>query len=147
MKLGELLGTKDFKYRVTVTVQPKEMVSAAVRKMAKHDRGSLAVCDEAGKLVGIITERDIVRKCLTSGKNPDKISIQDVMTKRIVVGKPEDDLNYAIGVMKDIRIRHIPIVDDREQVMGMISMRDLLGVQLEQRDIEIRFLSDYISGR
>ena len=75
MKLGDLLNTKDFKYRVTISVGPNETVQAAVNKMAEHDKGSLAVCDDEGKLVGIITERDIVRKCSTSGKTLDKIKI------------------------------------------------------------------------
>lgn len=147
MKLGDLLNAKDSRYRVTVTARPNDTISVAVRKLAEHDRGSLAVCDDTGRLIGIITERDIVRKCVTSGKAFDKIKVQDVMTKKVIVGNPEDDLSYAIGVMKEKRIRHIPIVDAQEKVIGMISMRDLLGVQLEQCDTEVRFLTEYISGR
>jgi len=146
MKLGDLLNTKDFKYRVTISVGPNETVQAAVNKMAEHDKGSLAVCDNEGKLVGIITERDIVRKCSTSGKTLDKIKIQDVMTRKVVIGNQDDDLSYAISMMKEQRIRHIPIVDDQKKVIGIISMRDLLGVRLEQCETEVRFLTDYISG-
>ena len=147
MTLGDLLNTRDAKYRVVITVQPSETVMAAVHKLAKHDRGSIMVCDDDGKLLGIISERDIVRKCLTSGKDLDKTKIQDVMTTRVVVAKPEDDLSYAINVMKEARIRHIPIVDAQEKAIGMISMRDLLGVQLEESNATVRFLDDYISGR
>ena len=147
MTLGDLLNTRDAKYRVVITVQPSETVMAAVHKLAKHDRGSIMVCDDEGKLLGIISERDIVRKCLTSGKDLDKTKIQDVMTTRVVVAKPEDDLSYAINVMKEARIRHIPIVDAQEKAIGMISMRDLLGVQLEESNTTVRFLDDYISGR
>ena len=146
MKLGDLLNTKDSKYRSEVTVRPNETISAAVHKLAEHDRGSLVVCDDEDKLVGIVTERDLVTKCFTSGKALDKIKIKDVMTKKVAVGNPEDDLSYAISVMKEKRIRHIPIVDAQEKVIGMISMRDLLGVQLEQCNTEVRFLTDYISG-
>ena len=147
MKLGDLLNTKDAKYRVAVTVQPSETVMAAVHKLAKHDRGSIIVCDDEGKLLGIITERDIVRKCFTSGKDLDKTRIQDVMTTRVIVAKPEDDLSYAINVMKEARIRHIPIVDAQEKAIGIISMRDLLGVQLEESNTTVRILNDYIAGR
>lgn len=146
MKLGDLLNTKDAKYRVAVTVQPSETVMAAVHKLATHDRGSIMVCDDEGKLLGIISERDIVRKCFTSGKDLDKTKIQDVMTTRVIIAKPEDDLSYAINVMKEARIRHIPIVDAQEKAIGMISMRDLLGVQLEEINATVRFLDDYISG-
>ena len=146
MTLGDLLNTKDAKYRVAVTVQPGERVMAAVHKLVKHDRGSIMVCNDEGKLLGIITERDIVRKCLTSGKDLGKTKIQDVMTTRVVVAKPEDDLSYAIKVMKEARIRHIPIVDAQEKAIGMISMRDLLGVQLEESNAAVRILNDFLSG-
>lgn len=145
MKLGELLNQKEFKYRVVVTVKPKETISATIQKLAEHDRGSLPVCDDKGELVGIITERDIVRKCFTSSTDCSKFKVQDVMSKKVVIGKPEDDLDYAISVMKLARIRHLPVVENRK-VIGMISMRDLLGVKLEESTKEVRYLSDYISG-
>ena len=67
------------------------------------------------------------------------------MSQKVVIGNPEDDLDYAISVMKQQRIRHLPIVD-QQKVIGMISMRDLLGVSLEESTTQVRFLSDYISG-
>jgi len=146
MKLGNLLNTKDPKYRVLVSIQPNETVLRAVHLLANHDRGSIVVCDEDGKLLGIITERDIVRKCAISGCDLDKTKVKDVMTTRIVVAKPEDDLNYAINAMKEARIRHIPIIDEEEKALGMISMRDLLGVQLQDCDAIVRVLNDYIFG-
>jgi len=143
--LGDLLKMKESRYRVAVAVRPDETIPVAIQKLAEHDRGSLPVCDNKGKLVGIITERDIVRKCSTHPEAYVKTKIQDVMSKQVVIGNPEDDLNYAINVMKQKRIRHLPIVDN-QQVLGMISMRDLLGVQLEECEIKVRYLNDYISG-
>jgi CBS domain-containing protein len=145
MKLGELMNQKDFKHRALVTVKPKETISSTIQKLAEHDYGSLPVCNDKGELVGIITERDIVRKCFTSGTDCSRFKVQDVMSRKVVIGSAEDDLDYAINVMKSERIRHLPIVDDR-QVIGMISMRDLLGVQLEQCRIDVKYLTDYISG-
>ena len=145
MKLRDLLNMKESKYRVAVTVRPNETISTAIQKLAEHDRGSLPVCNAKGELVGIITERDIVRKCSTHPEACIKTKIQDVMSKQVVIGNPEDDLSYAINVMKQKRIRHLPIVDNQE-VIGMISMRDLLGVQLEECEIKVRYLNDYISG-
>ena len=145
MKLGDLLNMKESRYRIAVTVGPNETISTAIQKMAEHDRGSLPVCNGKGELVGIITERDIVRKCYTRPEACTKSKVQDVMSKQVVIGNPEDDLSYAINVMKQKRIRHLPIVDN-QQVLGMISMRDLLGVQLEECEINVRYLNDYISG-
>ena len=67
MKLGDLLNTKDATYRVPVAIRPSETVMAAVHKLAKHDRGSIMVCNDEGKLLGVISERDIVRP----GQNQD----------------------------------------------------------------------------
>ena len=146
MKLGELLNSKDFKYRVLVTVGQDKTVSVAIRSLAEHDRRSLPVHDDKGELVGIITERDIVRKCVAHSKDCAKIKVRDVMSKQVIIGTPEDDLSYAISVMKQQRIRHLPVVENKK-VIGMISMRDLLGVQLEEYTAQARFLSDYVSGR
>ena len=67
------------------------------------------------------------------------------MSRKVAVGQADDELDYAINVMKTERIRHLPVVDDKK-VIGMISMRDLLGFKLEETTTRIRFLSDYISG-
>lgn len=145
MKLGELMNKKDFKHRVLVTANPKDTITSTIQKLAEHDYGSLPVCNDKGELVGIITERDIVRKCFTGGTDCSKFKVQDVMSRKVIIGSAEDDVDYAINAMNKSRIRHLPIVEDKN-VIGMISMRDLLGVQLEQCRIEVKYLSDYISG-
>jgi CBS domain-containing protein len=138
MKIRDLLKIKDFKYRVVVTIGPNETISAAIQKLVEHDRGALPVCNDKGELVGIITERDIVRKCFARSEAFANIKIQDVMSKQVAIGSPEDDLDYVISVMKQKRIRHLPIVDNQE-VVGMISMRDLIGVQLAECKAEVRY--------
>ena len=145
MKLGELLNQKDFMHRELVTAVPKETISSIIQKLAEHDRGALPVCNDKDELVGIITERDIVRKCFTSGTDCSRFRVQDVMSKKVVIGSPDDDLDYAINAMRQERIRHLPIVENKK-VIGVISMRDLLGVQLEQCQIQVKYLTDYISG-
>ncbi len=145
MKIRDLLKIKDFKYRIVVTIGPNETISAAIKKLVEHDRGSLPVCNDKGELVGIITERDIVRKCFARSDAFANIKIQDIMSEQVAIGHPEDDLDYAISVMKQKRIRHLPIVDNQE-VVGMISMRDLFGVQLAECKAEIRYVG-LLTGR
>ena len=145
MKLGELLQTKDMKHRVAVTVSPNDTISETIRMLVEHDRGAFPVSNDKGGLVGIITERDIVRKCFGSGTDCSRYKVQDVMSRKVAVGQADDELDYAINVMKTERIRHLPVVDEKK-VIGMISMRDLLGFRLEETTTRIRFLSDYISG-
>jgi CBS domain-containing protein len=135
MKIRDLLKIKN---RPVITIGPSETVSAAIQKLVENDRGSLPVCNEKGELVGIITERDIVRKCFTRTGAFDDVKIEEVMTKQIAIGIPEDDLGYAVSVMKQKRIRHLPIVDN-QKVVGMVSMRDLLDVQLSEVAAEIRY--------
>ena len=144
MILRQLLNTKLIQYRTIITVGPNDTVFMAINRLVEHDIASLPVCTPEGNLLGVITERDIVRKCFTCRDPVAKIKVQDVMSKDIVVGNPEDDLDYAISAMKQKRIRHLPIVDNRK-VIGMISMRDLIGVQLQEAVTQVRFLSDYIS--
>lgn len=138
MKIRDLLQLKDFKHRAVVCVGPDDVISAAIQKMIEHDRGSLPVCNEKGELVGIITERDIVRKCFSRGGDYTSINVKDVMTEQVAICIPEDELDYAIDIMKQKRIRHLPIVDG-QNIAGMISMRDLLGVQYEKAKAEIRY--------
>ena len=135
MKIRDLLKIKG---GPVITIGPNETVAAAIQKLIKHDRGSIPVCNEKGELVGIITERDIVRKCFVRTDALTSIKIEDVMTKGVAIGVPEDDLDYAISVMKQKRIRHLPIID-QQKVVGMISMRDLLEVQLSEANAEIRY--------
>jgi len=133
MKIRDLLKVKG---RPVITISPTDSVAAAIKKLAEYDRGSIPVCNDKGELVGIITERDIVRKCFMDRLS--NIRIEDVMTKGVAIGAPEDDLDYAISVMKQKRIRHLPIID-QQHVVGMISMRDLLDVQLSETKAEIRY--------
>ena len=135
MKIRDLLKIKG---RPVITIGPNEIVATAIQKLVEYDRGSIPVCNEQGELVGIITERDIVRKCFMHTGALASIKIEDVMTKGVAIGAPEDDLDYAISVMKQKRIRHLPIVD-QQKVVGMISMRDLLDVQLSETKAEIRY--------
>ncbi len=135
MKIRDLLKTKS---RTVITIGPNDTVSAAVQKLAEYDRGSLPVCNDKGELVGIVTERDIVRKCFKSLNACANFKVQDVMTKEVAFGIPDDDLEYAISAMKQKRIRHLPIVD-KQKVVGMVSMRDLLDVELTESQAELRY--------
>jgi CBS domain-containing protein len=135
MKIGELLKIEN---RPVVTVGPNDTISAAVQKLVQHNRGSLPVCDEKGTLVGIITERDIVRKCFARVDGCDTVKVHGVMTKEVVIATPADDADYAIMVMKQKRIRHLPVVDNGK-VVGVVSMRDLLDVQLDSCKTEVRY--------
>ena len=137
MKIRDLLKLKQ---RPVVTIGPEDTVISAIQKLCEYDRGSLPVCDNNGDLVGIITERDIVRKFTRNMNSFSESLVSDYMTERVAVGLPEDSLDYAISVMKQKRIRHLPVVEKRK-VIGIISMRDLLDIQLEETQAQIRYIA------
>jgi CBS domain-containing protein len=139
MKIRDMLKVTGFKSQTVVTVGPDELVSAAIQKLAEHNKGALPVCNDKNELLGIITERDIVRKCFVHGADFTNKKIMDIMTKQVVIAILDDDLDYAINTMKHEKIRHIPIVDDKK-VVGIISMRDILGFQYEETKAEIRYI-------
>ena len=138
MKIRDLLAGKEAKYRMVITVGPHENISGAIQKMVDFDRGAISVCNENGGLLGIITERDLVRKCFTRIATFENIKVENIMTKEVAIGHPEDDLDYAVDVMKQKRIRHLPIVNN-QRVVGMVSMRDVCGVELAECKAEIRY--------
>jgi CBS domain-containing protein len=145
MNLEQLLNVKDLQHRSTVTATPDDTIAGAISKMVEHDMGALPVCNDKEELIGIVTERDIVRKCYSGSEDCSRYKVKDVMSRKVAVGNAGDDLDYAINVMKTENIRHLPVVDGT-RVIGMISIKDLLGFKLEQTRTEIRFLSEYISG-
>ncbi len=135
MKIRDFLKIKG---RPAITIGPNESVAVATQKLIDNRIGALPVCDDQGRLVGIISERDLLKECFQhSGTGTTKV--EDIMTKKVVVGFPEDDLDYATSVMKQKRIRHLPIVVEHK-LEGIISMRDLIDMQLEETKAQIRYM-------
>ena len=139
MNIRDMLKVTGFKSQSLQTVGPDEFVSAAIQKLAEHNKGALPVCNDKDELVGIITERDIVRKCFVGGVDFKNNKIMDIMTKQVAIVTLDDDLDYAINTMKKKKIRHLPIAEGRK-VLGIISMRDILGFQYEETKTEIKYV-------
>ena len=139
MNIRDMLKIKEFKSQSLITVGPDELVSAAIQKLADNNKGALPVCNDKNELVGIITERDIVRKCFVGGVDFKNKKIMDIMTKQVAIATLDDDLEYAINTMKKKGIRHLPITEDK-RVVGIISMRDIVGFQYEETKAEIKYI-------
>ncbi len=108
-----------------VTVEPTATVQLAVARMLEEEVGGVAVCEDGGRLVGIFTERDVLRLA-GEGPNFREALVRDVMTPRPVALQPDDDILAAAKLMGERRIRHVPVVQG-EHVLGMIGIRDVLG--------------------
>ncbi len=139
MKISAFLKIKG---RSLVTIGPNETISIAIQKLVENDIGALPVCDDKGMLLGIISERDLLKEVFWHGSAIGSNKVQDVMTKVVVIGTPEDDLDYAAIVMKRKRIRHLPITVG-QKLQGILSMRDIVDRQLMEATTEIRYLKSW----
>ncbi len=112
-----------------VTVEPGDSARLAVLRMLEEDVGSVAVC-EAGKLVGIFTERDVLRLA-GEGTPLDEVRIADVMTTEVTTVTADVSVTDAASLMGERRIRHLPVVEDG-RLLGMIGIRDVLSSLVER---------------
>jgi CBS domain-containing protein len=133
------------KGRPLITIGPNETVDAAIQKLVENNIGALPVCDAKGTMLGIISERDLLKECSQRSGAICNTLVKDAMTQDIVVAVPEDDLDYVVGIMTQKGIRHLPIMVGAK-LESIISIRDIVEVQLEEFKGQARFLSDYISG-
>ena len=118
MKLYEIMTSP------VVRIQPEETVSVAARMLERNNIGAMPVCTAEGRLCGMITDRDIVTRCLASGKKPETTAVREVMTGRIYVGRPDMDVSLAAGLMGREQIRRLPVMENGK-LCGMISLGDM----------------------
>lgn len=140
MKIRDLLRGKG---TAVVTIRPEATIHDAMTMLVNHRIGSLVVTDEQGRIIGIITERDILRECAARSEQVKNTRVQEVMTTNPIIGVPDDEVGYVMGIMTNNRIRHLPIMAG-ERLEGIISIGDVVKAQLEETEFENRYLKDYI---
>jgi CBS domain-containing protein len=120
-------------------------VFEAITKMVEANVGSLLVTD-AGEIAGIMTERDYLRRVTLQGRTDKETAVKDIMSTPLVVATPETTVDECMAMMTDRRIRHVPVVDGGK-VVGVVSIGDLVKFRSKQQAFEIKYLTDYITGR
>jgi CBS domain-containing protein len=120
-------------------------VLEAISMMVEANVGSLLVAEE-GEIVGIVTERDYLRRVTLQGRTEQETPVRDIMSSPLVVVTPETEIGECMALMTDRRIRHMPVVDEGE-VVGVVSIGDLVKFTSKQQAFEIKYLTDYITGR
>lgn len=140
----DILSAKSSK---VLTIGPDATVLDAINKMNEHGVGALVVY--AGtNVVGMFTERDVLKKVAVSDRSPRETFVQDVMTHDAICTGPREDLDEVRAVMKNRRIRHLPVCDEQDgHLLGLVSMGDLNAFEASHREATIHFLSEYIYGR
>lgn len=135
-------GTNRIEY--VQTIQQGANVLDCARKMNEHHVGSLVVLDTFNKMVGIISERDILTRVVADQRDPATTIVSHVMTDNVISCKPTTRLTDVQHLMSDKRIRHIPVLDNGELV-GMISIGDLNAAKNADLDIEVKSMREYIT--
>ena len=152
MKVKDILRQKGSD---VVKIEVDRTIHDAICKLNEYGIGSLVVTDDSGDICGIITERDILRHCgeicvrltqpLQQEGNACPALVRDAMTKDVVIGMRHDDLSYVRGIMTRNRVRHLPILEQGELV-GIISIGDVVNAHVEETDFENHMLKDYVQG-
>lgn len=126
------------------TIGPRETLADVVRTLVARNCGSLVVLD-GEQMVGIITERDILRTSADLDQPLETVSVESRMTREVITGTPEDRVEDVMGLLTEKRIRHLPILQEN-RLIGMISIGDVVKAQHDQLTMENHYLKNYIQS-
>jgi len=143
MKVKDILEVKGSR---VVNCHEDNSVMDALAIFAANRVGSLLVVDANENIMGILAPRDVLLVVLKNYENVKNIKVSTVMTKDLLVATLDDDIEYIQNIMTENRVRHIPILDGGS-VKGLISIGDVVKAQMKEKDVENRYLKDYIEGK
>ena len=127
------------------SIDPAATVYKAVRQMVDHNVGSLLVMKEE-EIQGIITERDYLREIVLKGRTSRETPVAQIMTRKMICVDPNVEIESCMGIMTEKRIRHLPVLDGG-RLAGLISIGDVVKQLTKDQKHEIRYLTDYITGK
>lgn len=139
--IAQILGSRR---EIVVTVGPTESVHYALQLMAEHEVGALLVV-ESGGLIGILSERDYARKVVLKGRLSQETQVHEIMVERVICATAEMSVEEAMAIMTEYQIRHLPVLDDLKDIIGIVSMRDLVQETIAEQTFVIRQLEHYIA--
>ena len=137
----QILDTKGY---AVWSIHPQASVFTAIQQMAEKEVGALVVL-EGEALVGIISERDYARKVILQGRSSYETAVRDIMTPRVICARLDQSIEECMTIVTERRIRHLPILDSG-QLVGIISIGDLVKTIIAEQQFTIEQLEHYISG-
>ncbi|MFP4144351.1 MAG: CBS domain-containing protein [Phycisphaeraceae bacterium] len=129
-----------------ISVGKQARVVDAAAMMNERRIGALVVTD-GGEVAGIVTERDVLRKVVAVRHDPAEVSVDAIMSSEVICCSPEASVEEARSIFKAKRIRHLPVVGDDGRLLGMISIGDVNAWQLDDQEMHIHYLSEYLHRR
>lgn len=127
-----------------LSVSPDTIIFDAIEKMAERSAGTALVMED-GQLIGLISERDFIRKVYLKKKCGQGVTVKEIMSTTLSTVTPDEQLENCMITMTEKRIRHLPVLQEG-QVVGILSIGDIVKFMAEQKDFEIKNLQSYISG-
>jgi len=143
MTVASILGQKQG--ATLVSCKPSDNLEFIAKRLAEHRIGAIFVVDDKEALVGIVSERDIVRKMASAGSSVVSNTAADIMTKKVVTCLPGDNITMLMGLMTENRIRHVPVVVDGK-VEGVVSIGDVVKARIAATEREAAEMMQYISS-
>lgn len=116
---------KDYMVAKREIVSPDDSVQSAIELMVEHDMGSVIVEDDDGKVIGIFTERDMLRHYLDNQSKFLHLNVSEVMSSPVLTVTPETTVSEALGIMNEKNVRRLPVVDKKQKLIGFISWKEL----------------------
>ena len=141
MMIAKILSGKG---AAIMSIAPDETLQTAAAHLTSRKVGALVVLDSHGNLVGILSERDIVRTCAEQGFAAMATKVSDAMTKNVLTASPQDGIDSAMARMTDRRIRHLPILD-AEKLVGVVSIGDLVKAKIDAALADADAMRAYIT--
>ena len=129
-----------------ITIHPQKGIKEAIDRLVTNGVGALVVVDDQNNVAGMLTERDILRANAKSFDQLEGILVSDLMSKKVIIGLEQDDLEDVMCLMTEQHIRHLPIMSEGK-LAGILSIGDLVKAKARQAEFEIHYLTDYISGK
>ena len=143
--MADVTDILDQKGHEVLTIDASASVFDAIERMVESNVGSLLVT-EGGRLRGVVTERDYLRRVALEGRTEHETTVGEIMSAPLVYVTPDTTVEECMAVMTERRIRHLPVLDDDREVVGVISIGDVVKFQSKQQSAHIKLLTDYITS-
>jgi CBS domain-containing protein len=143
MKVKDILSAKGSR---VVTVEKSSSIIDAMSIFSANRVGSLLVMDKDNNILGIIGARDVLMAVINHLDDLKTLTVEKIMTTNLIVGTLDDSIDYILAVMTENRVRHIPILEGKE-LKGLVSIGDVVKSQLKEKDVENKYLKDYIADK